>query len=170
MPIWIWLSFLMPFQIRICILPLVIHLLENQKFFFDIYSEQCPDGNKKLCCLIVLVEGTFSWFFKYKVMKKSQNTRNQGYSYYFCLMIEGSEPEPDPDPDLDPDLDPDPYILLGTGSGRPKNIRIRNTERRERIKVKMLLSMWWVRIFLRKIAGSRSEGRPVRILNTGFKC
>ncbi len=25
-----------------------------------------------------------------KVKKKSQNRRNQGFSYYFCLMIEGS--------------------------------------------------------------------------------
>ncbi len=38
-------------------------------------------------------------FQRYKVMKKSQNSRNQGFSFYFCLMVEGS--------------------------GRPKNIRIR---------------------------------------------
>jgi hypothetical protein len=25
-----------------------------------------------------------------EVIKKSQNSRNQGYSYYFCLMMEGS--------------------------------------------------------------------------------
>jgi hypothetical protein len=25
-----------------------------------------------------------------KKIKKSQNSRNQGFSYYFCLMIEGS--------------------------------------------------------------------------------
>ena len=29
-------------------------------------------------------------FSKIKVKKKSQNNRNQGFSYYFCLMIEGS--------------------------------------------------------------------------------
>ncbi len=37
---------------------------------------------------------------------KSQNSRNQDFSYYFCLMI---DPDPDPDPDLYlwlTDLDP----------------------------------------------------------------
>jgi hypothetical protein len=29
-------------------------------------------------------------FSKIKVMKKSQKSRNQGFSYYFCLMIKGS--------------------------------------------------------------------------------
>ncbi len=29
-------------------------------------------------------------FSKIKVKRKSQNNRNQGFSYYFCLMIEGS--------------------------------------------------------------------------------
>jgi hypothetical protein len=29
-------------------------------------------------------------FQSYKVIKKSQNSRNQGFSYYFCLMMEGS--------------------------------------------------------------------------------
>ncbi len=31
-----------------------------------------------------------------KVTKKSQNRRNQGFSYYFCLMI-WKDPEPEPD-------------------------------------------------------------------------
>jgi hypothetical protein len=35
-----------------------------------------------------------------KVQKKSQNIRNQGFSYQFCLMKEGSYPDPDPDPYL----------------------------------------------------------------------
>ncbi len=48
-------------------------------------------------------------FSKIKSLKESQNSRNRGLSYYFCMMIEGS------------------------GSGRPKNmwirwIRIRNTD------------------------------------------
>jgi hypothetical protein len=29
-------------------------------------------------------------FSQIKSKKKSQNSRNQGFSYYFCLMIEGS--------------------------------------------------------------------------------
>jgi hypothetical protein len=52
------------------------------------------------------------YFSKINSLRESQNTRIQGFSYYFCMMIEGS------------------------GSGRPKNtwirwirirIRIRNT-------------------------------------------
>jgi hypothetical protein len=27
---------------------------------------------------------------KIKVIKQSQNSRNQGFSYYFCVMMEGS--------------------------------------------------------------------------------
>ncbi len=54
----------------------------------------------------LLFEGTFtSFFLRWKGIKYSQKSRNQGFSYYFCLMIEGS----------------------GSGSRRPKNIRIHNT-------------------------------------------
>ena len=67
-------------------------------------------------------------FSKMKSQKESQNSRNQGFSYYFCMMIEGSG-----------------YgsragsgsgsipLTSGSGSWRPKNtwirwIRIRNTD------------------------------------------
>ncbi len=53
-------------------------------------------------------------FQRKKVQKKSQNSRNQGVSYYFCLMIEGSGSIP-------------PTSGFGSGSGRPKNMWIRNT-------------------------------------------
>ncbi len=51
--------------------------------------------------------------------KKSQNSRNHGFSYYFCLMLEGSRSGSIP-------------LTNGSGSRRPKNmwipwIRIRNT-------------------------------------------
>ncbi len=66
-----------------------------------IFVIDLQDANKKLIlkkffCLL-------HHFSKIKRPKKLQNSRNQGFSYYFCLMIEGS--------------------------GRPKNmwIRIRNT-------------------------------------------
>jgi hypothetical protein len=42
-------------------------------------------------------------------MKKSQQRRNQGFSYYFCSMIEGSGSL---------------SLTSGSGSRRPKNIRI----------------------------------------------
>jgi hypothetical protein len=51
--------------------------LRQQIFFF------------KFTC-ILLFEGTFTSFFKDKVKKKSQSSRNQGFSYYNGLMIEGS--------------------------------------------------------------------------------
>ncbi len=63
--------------------------------------------------ITVLFEGTFTSFLKYKVLKKSQNSRIQGFSYYFCSMIEGSGSG---------------SVSLTNGSGfgsrRPKNIRI----------------------------------------------
>ncbi len=41
-------------------------------------------------CLL-LFEDTFTSFFKdKKIIKKSQNSRIQGFSYHFCLVIEGS--------------------------------------------------------------------------------
>jgi hypothetical protein len=61
-------------------------------------------------------------FSKIKSQKESQNSRNQGFSYYFCMMIEGSGSGSIP-------------LTTRSGSGRPKNIwirwiriRIRNTE------------------------------------------
>jgi hypothetical protein len=57
--------------------------------------------------------------FQRKNLKESQNSRNQGFSYYFCMMIEGFGAGSIP-------------LTSGSGSGRPKNmwirwIRIRNT-------------------------------------------
>jgi hypothetical protein len=56
---------------------------------------------------------------KMKSQKESQNSTNQGFSYYFCMIIEGSGSGSIP-------------LTSGYGSGswRPKNmwIRIRNTD------------------------------------------
>jgi hypothetical protein len=60
-----------------------------------IFVIDLQDVNKKkvsfnFFCLLLL-EGTFTSFLKdKKVTKKSQNSRNQGFSYYFCWMMEGS--------------------------------------------------------------------------------
>ncbi len=49
----------------------------------------------------------FTLFFKdEKVLKKSQNSKNKTYSYYFCLMMDGSGSW---------------SVTLTNGSGRPKN-------------------------------------------------
>ncbi len=79
-----------------------------------IFVIDLQDANKKL--IFFKINSAFYFlkvhlhhFSKIKKKKKeSQNSRNQGFSYYFCMTIEGS------------------------GSGRPKNmwirwIRIRNT-------------------------------------------
>jgi hypothetical protein len=50
------------------------------------------DDTKNFFCLLFF-EGTYiTELFKDTVKghKKSQNSRDQGFSYYFCLMIEGS--------------------------------------------------------------------------------
>jgi hypothetical protein len=56
-----------------------------------IFVLDLQDANKKLSfsAYYFLVEH-FHNFSKIKVVKKSQNSRNQVFSYYFCLMIEGS--------------------------------------------------------------------------------
>ncbi len=71
------------------------------------------DANKKLIFVKELLLITF-WRYIYIIFQRSQkelqNSRNQGVSYYFCVMMEAS----------------------GSGSRRHKNmwirIRIRNTE------------------------------------------
>jgi hypothetical protein len=65
-----------------------------------------------LCSL--LFEDTFTFFSKIKSQKESQNGWNQGFSYYFCMMIEGSGSGSIP-------------LTNGSKSGsrRPKNIWIR---------------------------------------------
>ncbi len=91
-------------------------------FYFHHWPSRCQQKTNfftKFFC-ILLLEGTFTLFFKDKKSKKSQNSRNQGFSYYFCMMIEGSGSI---------------TLTNGYGSRRPKNmwirwiqIRIRNTD------------------------------------------
>jgi hypothetical protein len=44
----------------------------------------------KIILLITLCSYIYIIFQKYNVINKSQNSRNQGFSFYFCLMKEGS--------------------------------------------------------------------------------
>ncbi len=79
------------------------------------YFRQWQDGNNKknsnFFCFL-LFEATLTSVFKEKSRhKESQNRRNQGFSYYFCLVIEGFGSG-------------SVYRANGSGSGRPKNIRI----------------------------------------------
>ncbi len=83
----------------------------------------CVDPDPNIC--ILLFEGTY--FSKVKSQNKSQNSRNQGFSYYIFLIIEGSGSRAASGSGSIP-------LTNGSGSGsrRPKNvwirwIRIRNT-------------------------------------------
>ncbi len=79
-------------------------------FGTDPYAD--PGGPKHMR-MRIRNTGTFTSFFKEKVIKKLHYSRNQGFSYYFCLMMEGSGAW---------------SILVtngsGCGSGRPKTVRI----------------------------------------------
>ncbi len=110
-----------------------IRILDPDLAIFDI---ELQDASKKLIFLhnifwLLLFEATFTPFFKDKKSKKSQNSRNQGFSYYFCMMIEGSGSRAGSGSGSK-------HVTSGSGSGsrRPKNtwirwirirIRIRNT-------------------------------------------
>jgi hypothetical protein len=68
------------------------------------------------------------YFSKIKRQKESQNSRIQGFSYYFCMMIEGSGSGSRAESGSKP-------LTSGSGSWRPKNtwirwIRIRNNGHR----------------------------------------
>jgi hypothetical protein len=78
----------------------VIDLQDASKklFFYTIFSS----------CYFLKVH--LHYFSKIKCQNESQNSRIQGSSYYFCMMIEGSG-----------------SILLTSGSGWTKNMWIRNT-------------------------------------------
>jgi hypothetical protein len=90
----------------------------------SIFVIDLQDANKKLIfsksfflLIRVLFEGTFTSFFKDKKSKRSHRTnRINVFSYYFCLMTEGSGSGSIP-------------LTSGSGSRRLKNmwIRIRNT-------------------------------------------
>jgi hypothetical protein len=51
----------------------------------------------------------FYFYHFSKVQKKSQNSRNQGFSYFFCLVIEESGSGPI-------------HLPNGSGSGRPREV------------------------------------------------
>jgi hypothetical protein len=84
----------------------------------------------------VLFKATFTSFFKDKSQKESQNSRNQGFSYYFCMMIEGSGSGSRAGSGSG-----SIPLTSGSGSRRPKNtwirirlrIQIRNTAKNSKI-------------------------------------
>jgi hypothetical protein len=97
-------------------------------FYFHHRPPRCQQKTNffiKFFC-ILLFESTYTSFFKdTKVRKKSENSKNQGFSYYSCFMIEGSGSE-------------SVSIPLTNRSGsayrRPKNMWIRWIRIRIRIR------------------------------------
>jgi hypothetical protein len=82
-----------------------------------IFITDLQDAKKtNFFCLLILSEGTFSSCLK---DEKSQNSRNQGFSYYFCLMIEGSGAG---DKSVSGAGFGSAPLTNGSGSRRPKNI------------------------------------------------
>jgi hypothetical protein len=88
-----------------------------------IFVIDLQDANKKLIHFFIFSAFYFlkvhlHLFPKIKSQKESQNSRNQGFSYYSCMMIEGSRSgaESGSTP-----------LTNGSGarSGRPKNMWIR---------------------------------------------
>jgi hypothetical protein len=79
-------------------------------------------------------------FSQIKCQKGSQNSRNKGFSYYFCMMTEGSGSGSIP-------------LTSGSGSGRPKNMWIRWI----RIRIRLSNTAWRCISKLRK-TDTRYEG------------
>ncbi len=92
-----------------------------------IFVIDLQDNSKKLIfnTIISAYKVHLHHFSKIKSQEESQHRRNQGFSYYFCMMIEGSGAGSGSIPLTSGS---------GSGSGRPKNmwirwirLRIRNT-------------------------------------------
>ncbi len=86
-----------------------------------IFVTDLQDANKKLfifqsfsACYFLKVH--LHQFSKMKSQKESQNSRNQGFSLYFCMMIEGMDPDPE---------GPKTYGSNGSGFGTlPKTLHL----------------------------------------------
>ncbi len=110
-------------------------------FYFRHWPSRCQPKTKFLTQFYYFLKLHLIHFSKIKSQKESQNSRNQGFSYYFCMMIEGSGSRAGSGSGSIP-------LTSGSGgSGRPKNtlirwirirIRIRNTARKERNRIPII--------------------------------
>ncbi len=100
--------------------------------YFRLWPSRNQDANKTL----IFYNFFFTAYFFMKVhfwrytSGFLQNSRNQGFAYYFCLMIEGSGSVP---------------LTNGSGSGsrRPKNKRIRRIRIRNTDVHDLNFGLWW---------------------------
>ncbi len=83
-------------------------------------------------------------FSKIKSQKESRNSRNQGFSYYFCMMIQGSESGSRAGSGSIP-------RTSGSGSGGPKNMWIRmqraDSNQRENKTMQIRETAWKITVF-----------------------
>ncbi len=74
--------------------PLTNEFGSGSCYFYHWPSRHQQKTNKKKFSACYFLKVHLLYFSKIKVKKKSQNSRNQGFSYYFCLMIEGGGSRP----------------------------------------------------------------------------
>ncbi len=119
------------------------------------------DASKKLFSAYYFLKLRLHHFSKIKSQKESQNSRNQGFSYYFCMMIEGSGSGSKAGSGSIP-------LTSGSGSGRPKNIWIRI---RIRIRIRNTVQSYVMRDILcvrrEVLAGPDAWGHPLEHVGHG---
>ncbi len=88
----------------------------SESFYFCHWTSRCQQKKVIFFLLITIWRYIYDLhnFTQIKSQKESQNKRNQGFSNYFWMMIEGFGSIPLTNGS-------------GSGSGRPKNMWIRNT-------------------------------------------
>ncbi len=139
-----------------------------------IFVIDLQDASKKLifsttfsACYFLKIH--LHYFSKIKCQKESQNSRIQGFSFYFCMMIEGSGSRAGSG---------SIPLTSGSGSERPKNmwirwirirIRIRNTEHKWEKKTLITLNdvkwnTWDIRIHRHVGSGTKQ----VKICGSGY--
>jgi hypothetical protein len=83
--------------------------LDPATFVIDLQDANKKTNLKKSFSADYFLKVYLHHFSQIKSPNKSQNSRNQGFSYYFCLMRRIREVQKYVDPvDSDPDSDPDP--------------------------------------------------------------
>ncbi len=91
---------------------------ESGSCYFRHWPSRCQQKTNFLtqffCIILYFLKVHLHHFSKIKSQKESQNSRNQGFSYYFCIMIEGSGSRSGSIP-----------LTSESGSGRAKNMWIR---------------------------------------------
>ncbi len=84
--------------------------------YFRYWPSRCQQKTNFLTqffLLITFCSYIYNIFYKDKKSKESKNSRNQGFSYHFCTMIEGSGYRAGSGSGSIP-------LTSGSGSGRPK--------------------------------------------------